>query len=68
MKQSCRAFPAALVYEPWLTASMTFIFYLLSVPLCSYVFLKLKAKEEKGGEKKEEKTEEPKEVKADKAK
>lgn len=61
-------YAGALVYEPWLTASLTFIFYLLSVPLCSYIFLKLKAREEKGGEKKDEKTEEPKEEKADKTK
>ena len=39
-------YAGALVYKPWLTVSTTFVLYLLSVPLCSYVFLKLKAKEE----------------------
>ena len=41
-------YAGAMVYKPWLTLSATFIGYLISVPLCSYVFLKLKAKEEKG--------------------
>ena len=39
-------YAGALVYKPWLMASVTFIFYLLSVPLCSFIFLKLKAREE----------------------
>ncbi|MGN0904281.1 MAG: CDP-diacylglycerol--serine O-phosphatidyltransferase [Alphaproteobacteria bacterium] len=37
-------FAGALVYEPWLTVGVIGILYLLSVPLCSYVFLRLKAK------------------------
>ena len=32
-----------LVYKPWLALSLTFIGYLISVPICSCVFLKLKA-------------------------
>ena len=39
-------YAGALVYQPWLTASVTFVLYLLSVPLCSVVFLRLKAKAE----------------------
>lgn len=49
-------YAGALVYKPWLTASITFILYLLSVPLCSFVFLRLKARTEQPN-KKEEKTE-----------
>lgn len=47
-------YAGALVYKPWLTVSTTFVLYLLSVPLCSYVFLKLKAKEEGKAEKTQE--------------
>ena len=50
-------YAGALVYKPWLTASTTFILYLISVPFCSYVFLKLKAQEENKTEKADEKTE-----------
>ena len=39
-------YAGALVYQPWMTASVTFVLYLLSVPLCSIVFLRLKAKAE----------------------
>ena len=39
-------YAGALVYKPWLTLSATFTFYLFSVPVCSYVFLKMKAKQE----------------------
>lgn len=39
-------FAGALVYEPWLTVGVVSVLYLLSVPLCSYIFLRLKAKEE----------------------
>ena len=49
-------YAGALVYKPWLTVSTTFVLYLLSVPVCSVVFLKLKAKEDlkqKGSEKTE---------------
>ena len=42
-----------MVYKPWLALSLTFIGYLVSVPLCSFVFLKLKAKAEGKTEKAE---------------
>ncbi len=35
-------FAGALVYEPWLTMGIVGVAYLLSVPVCSYVFLRLK--------------------------
>ncbi len=50
-------YAGALVYKPWLTASLTFILYLLSVPLCSFVFLKLKSKAENKTEEKAESVE-----------
>ena len=50
-------YAGALVYKPWLTASVTFILYLLSVPVCSYIFLKLKARGENSSTKSEEKAE-----------
>lgn len=39
-------YTGALFYKPWLVLSLTFLGYLISVPLCSYVFLRLKAKTE----------------------
>lgn len=41
-------YAGAMVYEPWLTLGLTFLLYVLSVPVCSYIFLRLKAKAEKG--------------------
>lgn len=57
-------FAGALVYEPWLTVGVVGILYLLSVPLCSYVFLRLKAKAEGTETEKSEKTETAEEAKA----
>ena len=35
----------AMVYEPWLTVGVTGLVYVVSVPVCSLVFLRLKSKD-----------------------
>ena len=58
-------YAGALVYKPWLTLSLSFSFYLISVPFCSIVFLRLKSQAEG---KAETKADEPaKEEKTEKA-
>lgn len=44
-------YAGALFYKPWLVLSTTFCLYVLSVPLCSFLFLRLKAKALDVGEK-----------------
>lgn len=48
-------YAGALLYRPWLIFSLTFLFYLASVPVCSIVFLRLKKKAEAAGKETEEK-------------
>ena len=50
-------YAGALLYKPWLTVATSFILYLCSVPLCSIVFLRLKARAEASTEENAEKAE-----------
>lgn len=48
-------YAGALVYQPWMIIGLTSVLYVISIPICSIVFLRLKSKEGEAVKPKEKK-------------